>query len=182
VKPEARLVMTRTDYLELIPAAASKGVALRHLCEHLDVPLGRTIAVGDQENDLEMIEAAGLGWRCRRRRSGSGPPPAGWRRPPGTAACSRCFASSCRNDSPDACRARVLIVDDEPEIGRILGVILRGAGFEVAAVDGGPGRPRAPRRFRHDLVLLDVNHAGAGRLRDPASHPGGSGHRETARC
>jgi Cof subfamily protein (haloacid dehalogenase superfamily) len=61
VKPDARLVMTRTDYLELIPAAASKGVALRRLCEHLDVPLGRTIAVGDQENDLEMIEAAGLG-------------------------------------------------------------------------------------------------------------------------
>jgi Cof subfamily protein (haloacid dehalogenase superfamily) len=61
VKPDARLVMTRTDYLELIPAAASKGVALRHLCDHLGVPLERTIAVGDQENDLEMIEAAGLG-------------------------------------------------------------------------------------------------------------------------
>jgi hydroxymethylpyrimidine pyrophosphatase-like HAD family hydrolase len=45
----------------MIPAAASKGVALRHLCEHLGVPLERTIAVGDQENDLEMIEAAGLG-------------------------------------------------------------------------------------------------------------------------
>lgn len=61
VKPDARLVMTRTDYLELIPAAASKGVALRHLCDHLGVPLSQTIAVGDQENDLEMIEAAGLG-------------------------------------------------------------------------------------------------------------------------
>jgi len=60
-QPDARLVMTRTDYLEMIPAAASKGVALRHLCEHLGVPLERTIAVGDQENDLEMIEAAGLG-------------------------------------------------------------------------------------------------------------------------
>jgi hydroxymethylpyrimidine pyrophosphatase-like HAD family hydrolase len=36
-------------------------VALSHLCEHLGVPLSRTIAVGDQENDLEMIEAAGLG-------------------------------------------------------------------------------------------------------------------------
>lgn len=61
VKPDARLMMTRADYLELIPAAASKGVALNRLCEHLGVPLRRTIAVGDQENDLEMIEAAGLG-------------------------------------------------------------------------------------------------------------------------
>jgi Cof subfamily protein (haloacid dehalogenase superfamily) len=60
-QPDARLVMTRTDYLEMIPAGASKGVALRHLCDHLDVPLARVIAVGDQENDLEMLEAAGLG-------------------------------------------------------------------------------------------------------------------------
>ena len=60
-RPDARLVMTRTDYLEMIPATASKGVALRHLCEHLGIPPSRVIAVGDQENDLEMIEAAGLG-------------------------------------------------------------------------------------------------------------------------
>jgi Cof subfamily protein (haloacid dehalogenase superfamily) len=60
-RPEARLVMTRADYLEMIPAGASKGVAMRHLCEYLGVPLARVIAVGDQENDLEMLEAAGLG-------------------------------------------------------------------------------------------------------------------------
>ena len=60
-RPDARLVMTRTDYLEMIPATASKGVALRQLCEHLGIPPSRAIAVGDQENDLEMIEAAGLG-------------------------------------------------------------------------------------------------------------------------
>jgi Cof subfamily protein (haloacid dehalogenase superfamily) len=59
--PDARLVMTRADYLELIPAVASKGAALRRLTEHLGVPLERVIAVGDQENDLEMLEAAGLG-------------------------------------------------------------------------------------------------------------------------
>ena len=57
----ARLVMTRTDYLEIIPSVASKGAAIRFLAEHLGVPLAETIAVGDQENDLEMIEAAGLG-------------------------------------------------------------------------------------------------------------------------
>jgi hydroxymethylpyrimidine pyrophosphatase-like HAD family hydrolase len=53
--------MTRRDYLEMIPPAASKGAALRFLASHLGVPLEETIAVGDQENDLEMIRAAGLG-------------------------------------------------------------------------------------------------------------------------
>ena len=53
--------MTRTNYLEILPAAASKGAATRFLAAHLNVPLAETIGVGDQENDLEMIEAAGLG-------------------------------------------------------------------------------------------------------------------------
>ena len=57
----ARLVMTRRDYLEMIPTAASKGAALHFLASHLGVPLEETIAVGDQENDLEMIRAAGFG-------------------------------------------------------------------------------------------------------------------------
>jgi len=57
----ARLVMTRSDYLEMIPPTASKGAALRFLAAHLGVPLEQVIAVGDQENDMEMIRAAGLG-------------------------------------------------------------------------------------------------------------------------
>ena len=57
----ARLVMTRPDYLEMIPAAASKGAALQRLAAHLGVPLERVIAVGDQENDREMLTTAGLG-------------------------------------------------------------------------------------------------------------------------
>jgi Cof subfamily protein (haloacid dehalogenase superfamily) len=56
-----RLVMSRVDYLEMIPPAASKGAALRFLASHLEVPLAEVIAVGDQENDMEMIRAAGLG-------------------------------------------------------------------------------------------------------------------------
>ncbi len=58
---EARLVMTRRDYLEMIPPTASKGAALRVVADHLGVPLEEIVAVGDQENDLEMIRAAGLG-------------------------------------------------------------------------------------------------------------------------
>lgn len=57
----ARLVLSRSNYLELLPAGASKGEALRFLAGHLGIPIERVIAVGDQENDLEMIRAAGLG-------------------------------------------------------------------------------------------------------------------------
>lgn len=56
-----RLVLSRTDYLELLPRGVSKGEALRVVADHLAIPLARAIAVGDQENDLEMIRAAGLG-------------------------------------------------------------------------------------------------------------------------
>ena len=61
IRDSARLVTTQRDYLEIIPAAATKGAAVRVLGEHLGIPLEETIAVGDQENDLEMIQAAGLG-------------------------------------------------------------------------------------------------------------------------
>jgi Cof subfamily protein (haloacid dehalogenase superfamily) len=61
VGARARLLRTRRDYLELVPAAASKGAALSWLAAHLGVRLERVVAVGDQENDLEMIQTAGLG-------------------------------------------------------------------------------------------------------------------------
>ena len=65
VGPEARLVMTKRDYLELIPAAASKGRALGRLAEHLGIPLAEVVAAGDEENDLEMLRVAGLGIAMR---------------------------------------------------------------------------------------------------------------------
>ena len=61
VAGHGRLVRTRSDYLEIIPLDASKGAALTRLAEHVGVPLARAVAVGDQENDVEMLRAAGLG-------------------------------------------------------------------------------------------------------------------------
>ena len=58
---EARLVHSRPDQLDLLPAAASKGAALRFLVRYLGIPLSRVIAVGDEENDLEMLQESGLG-------------------------------------------------------------------------------------------------------------------------
>ena len=48
-------------YVEVLPPGVSKGAALAWLCKHLDIPLARTVAVGDQMIDLSMIELAGLG-------------------------------------------------------------------------------------------------------------------------
>jgi hypothetical protein len=39
----------------------SKGLALRRLAADMGIPVGEFLAVGDSENDLEMIEAAGIG-------------------------------------------------------------------------------------------------------------------------
>jgi hypothetical protein len=58
---DARLVHTAEHYLELLPVASTKGAALAHLAAHLGVPLDRVVAVGDHDNDLEMVEVAGLG-------------------------------------------------------------------------------------------------------------------------
>lgn len=49
------------EYLEFVPVGISKGAAIRFLAEYLDIPMENTIAVGDAENDIPMIEAAGLG-------------------------------------------------------------------------------------------------------------------------
>lgn len=46
--------------LECMPVNASKGDGLKRLCTHLSIPVERSIAVGDADNDLEMLSAAGL--------------------------------------------------------------------------------------------------------------------------
>ena len=57
--------------------------------------------------------------------------------------------------SEDAKR-RVLVVDDEPSIAKILRKQLEVAGFEVAvAVDGAEGLVKV-REFRPELIVLDV--------------------------
>jgi hypothetical protein len=55
------LVFSEETYMEIIPSGSSKGVALQFVAQHLGIPLGAVIAVGDNLNDLEMIQVAGLG-------------------------------------------------------------------------------------------------------------------------
>jgi len=48
-------------YLELMPADVSKGNALKHLADYMNIPMEDTVAVGDNLNDLSMVKMAGLG-------------------------------------------------------------------------------------------------------------------------
>jgi Cof subfamily protein (haloacid dehalogenase superfamily) len=58
-------VKSEPVYLEILPPGVSKGTALLAMGEILGIPSSSTIAVGDNWNDLEMIEAAGLGVAMR---------------------------------------------------------------------------------------------------------------------
>ena len=47
--------------LEINALGVSKGRALKALSEHLGIPMSSVMACGDSENDIDMLEAAGLG-------------------------------------------------------------------------------------------------------------------------
>ncbi len=49
------------EYLEFVPRGISKGAALRIFCERMDIPVENTVAAGDENNDISMIKAAGVG-------------------------------------------------------------------------------------------------------------------------
>ena len=46
--------------LEIFAKEAGKGNGLRFLCDYLNVPVVNSIAAGDAQNDISMLEAAGL--------------------------------------------------------------------------------------------------------------------------
>ena len=49
------------EYLEYCPPRATKGEALKFIAAHLNIPIENTVAVGDEENDISMLIAAGCG-------------------------------------------------------------------------------------------------------------------------
>lgn len=52
---------TRGNSGEITKAAFTKGTAVRYLSRYLGIPIEDTIAIGDSENDLEMLRAASVG-------------------------------------------------------------------------------------------------------------------------
>jgi len=47
-------------YLEILHSDSNKGNALQHLCEYYKIPLKNTLAFGDKDNDIEMLQIAGM--------------------------------------------------------------------------------------------------------------------------
>ncbi|MFC3931403.1 Cof-type HAD-IIB family hydrolase [Streptococcus dentapri] len=52
---------SRDIILEIMPKGVHKAIGLQLLCQHLGLDRRQVMAVGDEENDLSMIEWAGLG-------------------------------------------------------------------------------------------------------------------------
>ncbi len=57
----AVLGFSSDTYLEVIPKGVDKGTALEKLCEIYDIPVENTVAFGDEELDIPLIEKAGIG-------------------------------------------------------------------------------------------------------------------------
>ncbi|MBR4719150.1 MAG: Cof-type HAD-IIB family hydrolase [Lachnospiraceae bacterium] len=60
-KDKLTTVFSSPILLEFENPLSTKGFAVRYMCEHFNIPISDSIAVGDEENDISMIEAAGLG-------------------------------------------------------------------------------------------------------------------------
>lgn len=54
-------VQTSRNYFEMLPKGSSKGNAMKILCGILNKDIKNTAAIGDYNNDLEMIECANTG-------------------------------------------------------------------------------------------------------------------------
>ncbi len=62
----------------------------------------------------------------------------------------------------DEVKPRVLIVDDEPQIGEFLGEFLIEKGYEVFYAESGEEALRFVKRVRPHMTLLDVRMSGMG--------------------
>ncbi len=58
---EVKVIQSSPFFLEILPPQNSKGKSLERLCEIIGIPLENSVAVGDYENDSDMILTAGIG-------------------------------------------------------------------------------------------------------------------------
>lgn len=61
VGPQVQLVSSRDKYIEITRPDAHKGAALLWLAEYLGLQASEVMAIGDGNNDLTMVEMAGIG-------------------------------------------------------------------------------------------------------------------------
>nr|XP_010914881.1 endoribonuclease YBEY, chloroplastic isoform X2 [Elaeis guineensis] len=60
-KGRAGIVQAMPDMLEIVPHGTSKGNGVKMLLDHLGVTAKEVMAIGDGENDVEMLQIASLG-------------------------------------------------------------------------------------------------------------------------
>lgn len=58
---EFDFIRSERSLYEILPKGIDKGTVLPLLAKHLGISMDKTIAVGDYNNDIGMIRAAGLG-------------------------------------------------------------------------------------------------------------------------
>ncbi|KAL5221613.1 hypothetical protein ABZP36_026326 [Zizania latifolia] len=61
IEGRARVVQAQPDMLELVPPATSKGNGVKILLDHLCISPDEVMAIGDGENDIEMLQLASFG-------------------------------------------------------------------------------------------------------------------------
>jgi Cof subfamily protein (haloacid dehalogenase superfamily) len=57
----ANVMRTTADFVEIVSSAVNKGVALREVARMMRISREEIVAIGDGENDIPLLEAAGLG-------------------------------------------------------------------------------------------------------------------------
>ena len=58
---DCEITKSASFLLEIVNSHYSKGTAVRFLADYYGIPLEKTVGIGDQWNDLPMIQTAGLG-------------------------------------------------------------------------------------------------------------------------
>jgi len=56
-----KLLRSKDEYLEIVSEGVSKAAAMEQICQYLNITLKCTMAIGDHDNDCEMLHTAGIG-------------------------------------------------------------------------------------------------------------------------
>lgn len=59
--PDVEISSSWWNNFEVNPAGVTKGTALTRLADRLGIPMSQVMAIGDNDNDIPMLEQAGYG-------------------------------------------------------------------------------------------------------------------------
>lgn len=61
IPPRLKVIRSHHHFLEVVSADATKGAALTFLCNYLNILPQNVLAIGDHENDADLLTVAGIG-------------------------------------------------------------------------------------------------------------------------